>query len=55
MKFLSVLLSTLAITTSAMAAPGTEAEQAGQATQANDWEWCANDFTVFSSLAILKY
>lgn len=47
MKFLSVLLSTLAITTSVMAAPGTDANEAGQATQANNWEWCANDFTVF--------
>lgn len=55
MKLLSVLLSTLAITTSAMAAPGTEAEQASQATQANDWEWCANDFTLSPSLAIFKY
>lgn len=47
MKFLSVLLSTLAITTSAMAAPDTDANEAGQAAQANNWEWCASDFTVF--------
>lgn len=46
MKFLTALFSTLAITTSAMAAPGTDANEAGQVAQANDWEWCANEFTV---------
>lgn len=47
MKFLSVLLSTLAITTSTMAAPGTDANEAGQTAQANNWECCASGFTVF--------
>ncbi|GLA59038.1 hypothetical protein AtubIFM55763_006215 [Aspergillus tubingensis] len=42
MKVLSFLLTTLAITTGALAAP----EPASDAAQAS-WDWCATDYTCY--------